>query len=315
MTCTAGTNLDDDGIPSTGCVAVATSPVTACAAGKGFVAASNSADAHCVDCVAGTNFDNTAAGAACVGITPTVCAAGKGYASDATTTTDDTAAACTACAAGKFSAGTQAVCADCATGSWSAASATSCTACASGLTVAAGAGTAATDCVADVSMCLLASADDATDSDTDGQPYACSSGKYVASNVKTAVVTQVDQCTAVPATDAAITSVATTCIAVAAEEAATQVDAVNIGDVTIVLTGADTTATTAVVAVDANDAVTASCTLATGAGGTCTLAEPVSASGGADTTCPEPVVEQKTSGAAAAAPLAFFAAVVAIALA
>eukprot|EP01043_Picozoa_sp_COSAG02_P103455 COSAG02_NODE_39466_length_417_cov_0.371069_1_plen_84_part_10 len=69
--------------------------------------------------------------------------------------------------------------------------------------MAAGAGTAATDCTPRSEYCLEASADDATDTDTDGQPYACPTGKYVASDVMTEAVLVVAQCTAVPASTAA----------------------------------------------------------------------------------------------------------------
>ena len=180
-TCAAGTDFDHDGIPSTACQAIATgastpSAITACVAGEGFVAASATADAHCVNCAAGVNFDDhTAAGGSCVAITPTVCAAGSGYASDATATTDDTAAACTACTAGKFSAGTQALCTDCTVGTWSAASATTCTPCASGTTTAGtgAAGPTATACVVAVDIPVSIAACDYVAAYTPTCPAGC----------------------------------------------------------------------------------------------------------------------------------------------
>ena len=310
--CAAG-NFDDDGIPSSACVPHATTPVTACGAGEGFTAASVTADAHCTACAVNT-FTAGVGTESCAGITATACAAGKGYASDATASSDDTAAACTDCPAGKFTAGTaQEVCMDCGVGEWSPMGASSCTACASGLTTAAVGSAAATACVANSAYCLEATIDDDSDTETTtGEPFVCGASKYVAQNVQTAAVDQVAQCTAVPATGDAITADReTTCHSVAAADEVTAVTAIYAGT-TIVLSGADTTvaADDAVAYVPSAAGVDAECIVTSGSG-TCTFATPVPAVAPTDTTCPEPDQDSKVSGAAAAAPLAAFAALVA----
>jgi len=182
--------------------------------------------------------------------------------------------------------------------------------------VAAGAGTAADTCDENNSdYCLAASPDDDTDDDTDGQPFACPTGQYVFSDFMTEAVAEVLQCTPVPATDDDITDELTECDPVVAEEAAAEVIGVDIGDVTVVLTGPDTVATVAVQGVTENDAVVASCTK-TGGSGTCALAVPVAQVVPEVTTCPEPAAaaaeEDKAAGAATAAPLAIAAVLAAV---
>ncbi len=153
---------------------------------------------------------------------------------------------------------------------------------------------------------------DGDDEDTALDKFECPDSKYVASNVMTAITTPqtAEACTAVPATGAAITDTATTCTVVDATCAPTS-------PATGCSTGFTGSQTSCVALTDSAGVTcvwtTGSCTVAPGAGGSCTYVAEIDQVGTIDeTTCPGPAhAEDKTSGAATAASLAVGAALVA----